>query len=121
MTDTDQVNGFQLLDLGRLDEMVGGDEEFILEILQLFLDTSEGNIQQIRTAHQTSNYSSLAIETHTLKGSSGNVGANALMHVAGRVETAARAADPDALQREMDDLAQVYALTTARIKNRLGQ
>ena len=112
-------DGFSILDAGRLEEMVGGDEEFILEILQLYLDTSGPDVEALHRAAQTGAVDEVCRLAHTLKGASGNVGADAMMEMARRVELAAKEESTGPLLEEVERTRVVFGKTADRIRARL--
>ena len=77
----------------RLKDMVGDDENFIVEILELFLSTVRADMAALELAVRSSQVDEVIRLTHTLKGASGNVGADAMMEMANRVEIAVKNED----------------------------
>lgn len=73
-----------------LEEMTGGDSDFVRELLQEFLNTVPPLMQQIRAAIDAGDSTTLAQAAHTLKGSARSVGAHRLAEAAQVVERAAR-------------------------------
>ncbi|MCS7300811.1 MAG: Hpt domain-containing protein [Fimbriimonadales bacterium] len=86
-----------------LNEISGGDAEFIAEILGDFLRETPSLIAQIESAVAQGDASALGKAAHTLKGSARAVGAEAFAAIAFELEQAGKGGDlsdaPDALQR----------------------
>ena len=57
---------------------------------------------------------------HTIKGASGNIGADAMMEMSRRVELAAKTQDKDLLVSETQRTRELYRKTTQVIRERLG-
>ena len=110
---------FAIWDGRRLEEMVGGDEEFIVEILTLFLETSGADVQALRRAANAGDRESVSRLAHTLKGASGNVGADAMMDIARQVEEALRREDDTQVKVLVEEVLSVFAATTEHIGRRL--
>jgi len=109
-----------ILDLSQLEEAVGGDEEFIAEILQLFLDTASADMEKLRVAMESGDEGSQLAIVHTLKGSSGNVGGWAMMDKAAEMETQVRQGDSAAIDTEYRALVSVFEQMVQAVRSRLN-
>jgi len=78
------------IDRDFLTEMTGGDAEFERELLQEFLSTIPGLMDQIRQAIGSGNSTLLANTAHTIKGSARAVGAQAFAEIAFALERAGK-------------------------------
>jgi len=67
-------------------EQADGDEEFVAEVIGLFLDDAPGRMAEIRQAVQQCNAKHLTAAAHALKGSAGCLSAGAAMAAASRLE-----------------------------------
>lgn len=76
-----------ILDLDTLTEITGGDREFQLELLQVFLEDTGSLIKRLRQGLSEVNWDKIKQESHTLKGSSSNLGAVKLCSIAGQIYT----------------------------------
>ena len=103
----------------RLEDMVGGDEAFILELLQLFLESTGGDVQALADASKTQEYSHVAHRAHTIKGASGNIGADKLMSVAGRLEQHAKTEQGRVLDPMIAEVVATYDQTVHAIQARI--
>ena len=59
----------QRLNLDFLQEMAGGDNEFVIEILEIFLDDAPTTLESIRNGMIESDFSSVKTSVHKLKSS----------------------------------------------------
>jgi CheY-like chemotaxis protein len=75
------------LDLERLREMVGDDEELIDELVRSFLDSSAEGIEALATAIALGDALAVRLAAHSLKGASGNFGAERMRSVSAELET----------------------------------
>jgi HPt (histidine-containing phosphotransfer) domain-containing protein len=82
-----------LLDLSRLRDALGDEPELISEIMAMYADTARGDLSTLEQACRAQLKDQIIRSAHSLKGSSGNVGADRMMAVAASVEHAARAGE----------------------------
>ncbi len=78
------------VDLRRIREATMGDEEFMAELIDIFLDDSPAQIRVLRDAIEGREAEVAASAAHRLKGSSGNLGADSLAALCRRVEESGR-------------------------------
>ncbi|MCX7016681.1 MAG: response regulator [Candidatus Sumerlaeota bacterium] len=76
-------------DRAALLDRVGGDVELLKEIIAMYLADSPRQIQALREAIAAGDAETARCQAHSLKGASGNAGANALQALAQQVEAAA--------------------------------
>ena len=79
----------EVFDKAELLDRVSGDEEVLQDILNVFLEDVDKQLDELRSALKTKNYSHLQKQPHTLKGAAGNVGAKQLQHSTLELEKAA--------------------------------
>jgi two-component system, sensor histidine kinase and response regulator len=82
--------------------------QFAEEVLQLFLSDSTVRIGELLEALQSRNGEALARAAHTLKGSSGNVGARGLQTLCARLERAGRTSALDSAGEIVADLRSEF-------------
>jgi HPt (histidine-containing phosphotransfer) domain-containing protein len=87
-------------DWNQLHQLAGGDSDFEVELLDMFINDAESSIQQLSEAVSASNVSMVEDIAHYLKGASANVGARALSSAAAQLE----------LQAKRGKLAQAQSL-----------
>lgn len=88
------------LDLTELNERFEGDDEFIQEMLYLFLDESPPLVTGIQHAIKAKDAEKLAFQAHGLKGASANIGAF-------QVKALAAALDEKGQQKDLTDAEQL--------------
>jgi HPt (histidine-containing phosphotransfer) domain-containing protein len=96
----------QLLDFNRyvaLDR-VGGDEELLREVLQLFLSEYPNLFDDVQRAVEQSNANSLERAAHTLKGSLSTIGAEIAAQTALSLELMGRTGELDGASEQLGNL-----------------
>lgn len=79
-----------ILDREALLERVQGDKELAKELLEMFLEDVPGRLKIIHQAKETGDMKRITLEAHTIKGSSGNIGANDMSEAAFQLELAGK-------------------------------
>lgn len=74
------------IDFERINDATGGDEEFLAELVDIFLEDAALRVDEIHGAVASGDATELRRTAHKLKGSSANVGANGLMSLAKELE-----------------------------------
>lgn len=69
---------------------VGGDEELLEEMLEIFMKYTSGQLQRMRQAWEAGDVAGMQIEAHSLQGASGSISAEALQKVALELEMAGK-------------------------------
>lgn len=69
------------------------DNEFMIELVDLFLDDMPGQLDRLRKAVEEADMDSTARAAHRIKGAAGNVGADRLSRICGELEKSSRAAE----------------------------
>ena len=105
------------VDLNRLQEMVGDDPEFIEELLDTFVESTEELMTPLRAGVQSGDAQAVMRESHRLKGSSANVGAEALQEQSHELEKMGRAGS---LDRAAEVLAEIET-EFARVREFLAE
>lgn len=72
--------------LDRIHEVAMGDEEFMVELINLFLDDLPRQIEVLRRAIENHDAEGAVAAAHRLKGASGNLGAEPMSVLCRRVE-----------------------------------
>jgi len=75
-----------LIDWKYLDEVVDGDEEFKTELLQAFFESTAKSLENLEIAIAENNYREITIISHTIKGSSSNLGVLSISAIASDLE-----------------------------------
>jgi|tagenome__1003787_1003787.scaffolds.fasta_scaffold19304410_1 HPt (histidine-containing phosphotransfer) domain-containing protein len=76
--------------LERLLEMAGGDQEFMAELIDTYLEDGERQLDEMASAVADGDATAAVRPAHSLRTGSANVGATLLASLCGEVETAAR-------------------------------
>jgi HPt (histidine-containing phosphotransfer) domain-containing protein len=83
----------EILDLSRLIEAFEDDTAGIAELLEMALETGHKHQRALAEAIAKGDVEGVRRAAHSIKGSSGNIGANAVMDLAAALEDRARAGD----------------------------
>ena len=97
------------VDLERIHDATGGDEEFLAELVEIFLEDAELRLDEIRGAVVSGDPTELRKTAHKLKGSSANMGANGLMSLAKALEDIGATGSMDGANIHVDGLDVEYA------------
>lgn len=81
------------LDFDRVEEATGGDYEFMKELVDLFLEDAAERLRELEAAVASHDAEQLGKCAHKLKGSSANVGADHMSHLAKSLEERAKQAN----------------------------
>ncbi len=102
--------------------LVGEDEpEIITELVQTYTEDAEPLMQQIRQAVQKQDIGDLSIAAHTLKSSSGNLGANSIAELSLQLETACKNNALDSIEDLSLKLEQEYHILRQALDRLLGE
>jgi PAS domain S-box-containing protein len=88
--DAPQETGPKPIDIDGAAERLGGDLEFMREIVQEFLDFAPGQLEAIRAEVQSGNADGLERAAHTLKGAAASINAEPIRAMALRLEEIGR-------------------------------
>ena len=107
--------------MARVREVSMDDEEFMLELLDIFLDDMPKQLELLRQAVQSQDADSAAKTAHRMKGSSGNVGADPLSDLCNQVEMSGRngAIEPTLLKDIDSEWGRVKEFLT-QVKEQAG-
>ncbi len=79
------------LDVAALQDRIGDDEDFLAELLGVFVSTIDEQVVALLAAAARGDPTAVARHAHVIKGAAGNVSADALMQAAASIEARARA------------------------------
>jgi CheY-like chemotaxis protein/HPt (histidine-containing phosphotransfer) domain-containing protein len=85
------------VDWGHIMTVSDGDQAFAQELVQLFIDSGDAALRDIREALERGDLAAMRSAAHSFKGSSANIHAESASAAAGRLEDAARAGAMDQL------------------------
>jgi CheY-like chemotaxis protein len=102
--------------------LVGDDEpEIIAELVQTYIEDAEPLMETIRQAVENQDVDSLCAAAHTLKSSSGNLGANAIAEISLQLETAGKNNEFATLTDLLSALESEYQLLRQALSRLLGE
>jgi HPt (histidine-containing phosphotransfer) domain-containing protein len=101
-------------------DLVGGDAEFLAELVATYRTDGADRIAEMRTALAGGAAPELQRAAHTLKSSSATLGALALADACRAVEHAARDGALDGLSAPIDAIATEFEEVLAALDGRLG-
>ena len=97
-------------------ETVGGDREFLAELVETYLADSPGLFIELRAAIAADDAASARRAAHTLKSTSASFGANGLAARCREIEAAAAAGDLVGLDEQVELAASSYAQVEAALR-----
>lgn len=80
----------------RLRNAIGDDPDFIIELYGIYVDDARSRLANLDSALVAANPERIQDAAHSLKGSSGNVGAERMSELAAQLEQVDSASDPEA-------------------------
>lgn len=89
----EDVNGGEptkVLNLEVALELMNGDTDLLIKILQIFVDDTPRKMNGLRNALDSADADAIRLEAHSLKGSSANIGAELFRELASRIEQAGK-------------------------------
>jgi HPt (histidine-containing phosphotransfer) domain-containing protein len=96
-----------------------GEADVLAQVLQLFLDEVPKKILALQEAVRAGDAAAAARVAHSLKGSSGNIGAGSMMDLCHRIDDLARAGDLAAVTPLLPSLTSEYHRAELEIKHLL--
>lgn len=99
----------RVLDPAALERLMRiGGQEFLVEMIELFLEHAPQRLAAARAAFDAGDITAVYRAAHSLKSTAGNLGARALQSVAERAEARAAAEEVGTLPALLDDMNQAY-------------
>ena len=78
----------QPIDLTRISRATSGDHAAELQLLRIFVEQTDETLRSVEAALAAGNFAQIREDAHSIKGASGNVGADRLGELAGSLEAA---------------------------------
>jgi len=97
-----------VFDKAALLDRLGGDEELARSILVIFLENAPMQIRDLKACLEKSDLSGVELHSHTMKGSSANIGGEALRAAAFTVEKCAKCGDMEGIRIGLLELERQY-------------
>jgi HPt (histidine-containing phosphotransfer) domain-containing protein len=89
-----QSHSTQILDMQIIEELLSfaddGDPELLVDLIQMFLDDAPKKVEAIQTGLRGGDFEAMERAAHSLKGSSGNLGAKLLQDACEQMQLASR-------------------------------
>jgi PAS domain S-box-containing protein len=104
-----------LIDWKYLDEVVEGDNEFKIQILQMFFESTSQSLEKLEQAIAENNYQAIAQAAHSIKGASSSLGVLSMAAIASEIEKLGRNQNSDNTQ----DLFQKMQNIFSQVQNNL--
>jgi HPt (histidine-containing phosphotransfer) domain-containing protein len=102
-----------ILDMSMVEELLSfadeGDPELLLDLIRMFLDDGPTKVHSVSEGLKNGDFDQMERAAHSLKGSSGNLGARALQETCELLQVAARQHRLEELRRLAPDLSRHYA------------
>lgn len=96
----------QVLDMSVVEELLSftddGDPELLLDLIQMFLDDGPEKVRAVQQGLQAGDFDKMERAAHSLKGSSGNLGAHLLQDTCEKIQIATR-------QKRLDETRSLAA------------
>jgi len=113
----------QVLDMSVVEELLSfaddGDPELLLDLIQMFLDDSPTKIKSITEGSATGDFDKMERASHSLKGSSGNLGARLLQEACEQMQLASRSHKLEEARKITTQLVANYAQAETALRNLL--
>jgi HPt (histidine-containing phosphotransfer) domain-containing protein len=97
-----------------------GEPDVLSEVLRMFLTEVPPRLDRLRNAWAAGNIEEVHRAAHSLKGSAGNIGANALFAVCKELDEKSRAGDVGAVGPLVDALGVEYGRVETEIARLIG-
>ncbi len=104
-----------------LDLCEEGDTSLVSELIEIFLEDGPERVRTTLEAVASDDMDAVERATHSLKGSSGNLGATYLMETAEEMQTASRRGDSERVKQLAPELEARFAAAEDALKNLLVQ
>jgi HPt (histidine-containing phosphotransfer) domain-containing protein len=110
-----------VLDMSVVEELLSfaddGDPELVLDLIQMFLDDGPTKVRAVVEGVQTGDFDRAERAAHSLKGSSGNLGAKVLSHICELLQVASRLKRPTEAQMLVPQLQTNYDAAEAALRS----
>lgn len=106
-----------VLNIEVLSKKVSNDKTLVKKILSIYIKQSPEQISQLKEAYKEKNTGSIRALGHSLKGASGNIGAENIQAIALEIENAGKQGDLNRTANLIENLEKEYSKTQKIIKN----
>ena len=113
-----------VLDMSVVEELLSfsddGDPELLVDLIQMFLDDGPAKVDAVTAGLAVGDFDKAERAAHSLKGSSGNLGARLLQHACEEMQLATRYHRLDESRRLAPVLSQRFAEAETALRNLLA-
>ena len=106
----------EILDLSRLEEAFEDDVNGIAELLEMALETGKKHRRALEDGLSAGDAQVVARAAHGIKGSAGNIGANAVYRLATELDARARTGNLDGARERIDEIGEEYARVAEEVQ-----
>ena len=110
----------EILDMTVVEELLAlsddGDPELLLDLIEMFLDDGPVKVRAISEGLQAGDFDKMERAAHSLKGSSGNLGARRLQAACDRLQLTTRAHQLEETRRLAGGLGGLFAEAEAALR-----
>ena len=96
------------MELEKLADRLGLDVEDIKELLELYVETTESDLAELKEAIDAKNAQLAHAKAHSIKGGSGNLGLDIMYELAKEIDDLARANYLDGLESKIQTLQETF-------------
>lgn len=90
-------------------ERTGGDEEFLFDLIEIFMEDFEPKVAELKSAIKDQNFTSIQEIGHYLKGSSANLSLMQIREVSYQIEIAGKEQNLEQAKENLELLGKEYA------------
>jgi len=113
----------QVLDMSVVEELLSfaddGDPELLIDLIQMFLDDGPTKVKSITEGSANGDFEKMERASHSLKGSSGNLGARLLQETCEQMQLASRGHKLEEARRVTPQLVANYARAEVALRDLL--
>ena len=91
-------------------------EDFLDSLIRMFFERAPNVLNAMKQSIESQNWQQAGRDAHALKGTSGNLGANALMHLCADAELAGQNNQQDTLEALYEEIQECYRETAALLR-----
>lgn len=111
----------QILDMTVVEELLSfaddGDPELLVDLIRMFLEDGPSKVRAVTDGLLAGDFEKMERAAHSLKGSSGNLGARLLQETCEQMQVAARNHKLDQVRTLAGELVANYATAEAALRN----
>jgi len=117
LLNTPVVAAISQVDVGKLDELTGGDTEFLMELVQAFNQSATQIVDELQQASAKQDRIVIGRAAHKLKGASANMQISGIRELCAAMETHAATMSDDALQAHLQQLQSAVTAVISELDN----